>query len=297
MRVAFHSSFDEHLRALSRAADALADAQNQMASGRRITQMSDDPLGTASAILEHMTVDRLDAYAGAADAAAYRLGLADSVLSDIVHQLIAAQTTALAARGSTRTQTERDAAAQELLAIRNALMSDINTKFQGAYLFSGSNVTMAPYATTASGISAYQGDTDATKIDVGSGRAVASTFDASQIFQGSDPEHVLDTLTSLAAAISAGNDAAVASGVDALSRAFDRATSAQARVGNDMRSLDDSRAELSAAHSAAVVRLSSIEDTNLAEAASKLSQAETAYRAALATIATIGRVSLMDYLK
>ena len=34
-----------------------------------------------------------------------------------------------------------------------------------------------------------------------------------------------------------------------------------------------------------------------AEAASQLAQSETSYRAALASVATLGRISLMDYLK
>ena len=46
-----------------------------------------------------------------------------------------------------------------------------------------------------------------------------------------------------------------------------------------------------------IARLSSVEDVDLAEAMSKLSQSETAYRAALTSIATVGRLSLMDYLK
>ena len=49
-------------------------------------------------------------------------------------------------------------------------MSDINTQFQGAYLFSGSNVTVAPYAISGGTVSAYQGDTDTNQIDIGTGR-------------------------------------------------------------------------------------------------------------------------------
>jgi flagellar hook-associated protein 3 FlgL len=297
MRIVFSTSFEEGVRAMARAAESLTDAQRQLSTGLRLARLSDDPLSAAAAVTEHAELDRLDAYKGAGDAASYRLGLADNVLSDIVNQLTAAQTTALSARGSSATQAQRDAAANELLAIRDALMSDINTEFQGAYLFSGSNVVAAPYTLSGGAISAYQGDADASTIDIGSGRSVASTFDGGAIFQGSDSVHVLDALTALAAAISAGDQAAIDTGVQALNRAFDRATSAQARIGNDLRSLDDTRSLISAAHASAVTRLSTIEDADLAQAASQLSQADTAYRAALTAVATIGRVSLMDYIK
>ena len=157
MRIVFSSSFDEGALAMARAAEALSEAQRQVSTGLRISRPSEDPLSAAASITEHA-----------------ELGLADTVLTDIVNQLTAAQTTALAGMGSAKTQAERDAAANELLAIRDALMGDINTRFQGAYLFSGSNVTVAPYVASGGGISAYQGDSDTASIDVGAGRSVAS---------------------------------------------------------------------------------------------------------------------------
>ncbi len=299
MRVVFNTSFSNGLRAINAAADSLTDAQRQLATGRRVGRPSDDPLGTANSIGEHHTGARVDAYTGTSDAANSRLGIADSVLSDIVSQLTAAQAAALASRGSFQNQSQRDAASRELLAIRDALMGDINTRFQGTYLFSGSNTTTAPYgsAATPTGISAYQGNSSPTRLEVEAGRTVASTFDGGALFQGSDPAHVLDVLTNLAADVAAGNSAGITAGADALQRAFDRSTAAQAAIGNDLKNIENSRIRLSAEKVGVVARLSSIEDIDLAEAASKLSQSETAYRAALTSIATIGKLTLMDYLR
>lgn len=297
MRITFNASFESGTRAIQQAAEALSEAQRQLATGRRVGRISQDPLGTVGAIVEHATLDRIEAYQGASDTAAYRLGLADNVLTDIINQLTAAQTTALAARGSAQTQAQRDAAANELLAIRDALMGDITTKFQGAYLFSGSNVTVAPYVVTGLGISAYQGDNDASTIEIGNSRTVASTFDGAAIFQGSDSAHILDVLTDLAAALSTNDQAAIDTGVQAVNRAFDRATNAQAAVGNDLRDVDETRTFLSATRTQAITRLSGIEDADLAQASARLAQADTAYRAALASVSSLGRLSLMDYLK
>lgn len=297
MRIVFNTTFNNISRSIESASEALAEAQRQVSSGLRIGKPSDDPLGTAAAVTEHAGLDRLDAYRSAGDAASYRLGLADNVLTDIINQLTSAQTTALASRGSEVPQQQRDINANELLAIRDALLSDINTQFQGAYLFSGSKVTNAAYSVTGGVVSVYQGDTDTNAIDIGSNRAVASTFDGGAIFQGSDTTDVLTTLTNLAAAISAGDQTATEAGIQALNRAFDRANSAQARVGNDMRSLDDTRTLIASTRVGAVGRLSSIEDADLADAASRLAQANTAYRAALSAMSTLGQLSLMDYLK
>lgn len=297
MPIAFTSLFENGTRAIAQAATELAEAQRQLSSGRRIASPSADPVGTAGAISEHATLDRLDAHSGATNAAGYRLGLADTVLSDVIGQLTAAQTTALSARGSTQTQAHRNAAANELLAIRDTLLSDANTEFLGTYLFSGSNVTQAPFVRTGSTISAYLGDAAPTSIDIGEGRTASTTFDGGRIFQGGDSQHVLDALTDLASAVTAGNDTGIAAGVDALVRASDRANAAQQQVGSQLRLIEDQKLDLAAARTSAAGRLSALEDTDLVAASSRLVQAETAYRAALGAMATVGRTSLMDYLK
>ena len=298
MRIVFNTSFEESIRSVNRAATSMHDAQRQVASGKRMATASDDPLGAVAAITEHDALSRLGAYASAADAAAYRLGIADSALSDVITQLTAAQSSTVAARGSSRTQADRDAASQQILAIRDSLQADINTRFQNAYLFSGSRVDQPAYATIAANVfSAYQGDADATRIEVEPGRSVASTFDGAEIFQGSDPQHILDALTTLAAAITSNDDAAIQVGVDAIGRAFDRANAAQAEVGNDLRVLEEGRARTAASKVGVIARLATVEDADLAQAAAQLAQSETSYRAALASVATLGRISLMDYLK
>jgi len=126
---------------------------------------------------------------------------------------------------------------------------------------------------------------------------VAATFDGQAILQGSDPQHILDALTDLAASILAADPVGTANGVDAITRAFDRATLAQSRIGNDLRSLDDVRMQLVSVRQTAVSRLSKVEDADLAEASARLAQSETAYRAALSAVANTLKLSLLDFLK
>jgi flagellar hook-associated protein 3 FlgL len=254
-------------------------------------------MGTSTAITEHAALDRVDAYTRATDAVGSRLVLADTVLSDIVTQLTAAQSAALSARGTTTTPAQRTAVAAELLSIRDAIMSDINTQLHGTYLFSGSNVLVAPYAVVAGSISAYQGDNSAVVADVAAGRDVAGTFDGGAILQGADGQHILDGLTDLADAITAGDANAITAGVAAVERAFDRATLAQTRIGNDLRALDTVRVQLTTAHGTSVARLSAVEDADLAAVSARLAQSETAYRAALASIANTLKLSLFDFMK
>jgi flagellar hook-associated protein 3 FlgL len=298
MRVTFSQSYREAQSNTAVAAEALASAQRLVSSGHRINKPSDDPAGANIAIADHAAIGAMDAYTRTADSTTSRLTVADTVLSDVINKLTAAQTAAMSARGSVMSQGQRDAAAATLQGLSEALLGDFNAQFHGAYLFSGSKVTTAPYTSTAGTVSAYQGNTTGVSVDLGQGRTVQMSFDGSSIAQGGDPAgDIFTVLANLVTAAKAGNSANIGVGLDALGRALDRASLAQTQVGSSFGLLDDVRAGLSTQRLGVTAELSTTEDADMASAITNMTQADTAYRAALAAFGRIGTVSLMDYLK
>ncbi len=298
MRVTFSASFRDAAAEISRSAEQLAAAQRLVSSGKRISAPSDDPTGASAAITDRATLGAVDAFTKTSDSATARLTVIDSTLSDIINKISSAQTAVASARGSVPTQSQRDAAATSLQAISDALASDFNVQFHGAYLLGGSKATTAPYTVGAGGVvSAYQGNGTAMSVDVGLGRSVQVAFDGSSIAKGGDPTDIFTVLSALITDVRAGNAAGMTQGVDALSRAFDRATLAQTQVGTGLNTLDDARARLSTQQLDTITQLSKTEDANMASAITQMSTADTAYRAALGAFSRIGSVSLMDYLR
>lgn len=297
MRVTYTSSFTEGVADLTLASQRLADAQRAVSSGQRIASPSDDPSGTAAAITDRATLGAIDTYTKSTDAATSRLTVADSVMSDIINKLSAAQTSALGARGTTQTQSQRDAAAADLQGISDALLADFTTQYRGAYLFSGAKTTVAPYTKAGGVVSAYQGDSTTVSVDIDQGRTLQVSLDGGAIAQGSDPADIFSTLSSLITAVKTGDNTGIGNGMAALDRAFSRATLAQTTVGTGLSLLDDQRARLSTVKVDATARLSKVEDADMAESITNMNQADTSYRAALGAFATVGRVSLLDYLK
>jgi flagellin-like hook-associated protein FlgL len=64
-----------------------------------------------------------------------------------------------------------------------------------------------------------------------------------------------------------------------------------------LRTIEEDRSRLSEAARSAKAQISTLEDANMAEAISGMTEAETAYRAALGATAKLHNLSLMDYLK
>jgi flagellin-like hook-associated protein FlgL len=134
-------------------------------------------------------------------------------------------------------------------------------------------------------------------VDIDQQRAVKIAFNGQLITQGTDPQDVFVEFDNLIAAVRAGNDAGIDAGMQALERMFTRVSTAQGRVGADLRTIDEHKVRLDELKRASTKRLSALEDTNMAEAITGMAQADAAYRAALGAVNTVTRMSLMDYLR
>jgi len=298
MRVTFNAQNRNSTAGLEDAASRLLEYQRQVSTGKRIEKPSDDPSATLGSIGEHAEIAALDQYTRATDSVASRLAVVDTVLSDLITQLERAQVSAASARGTTKTQLQRDAAATDLEGIRDTIFGDMNTSFNGTFVFSGSASTVAPYSRVGSGpVSAYAGSTSEMIVDIDRQRAVKIAFNGELLTQGSDAQDIFAEFDDLIAAVRAGDDAAIDAGMTALERMFDRVSTAQGRVGADLRTLDEQKIRLSELGRASAKRLSSLEDTNMAEAITGMAQADAAYRAALGAVSSVTRMSLMDYLR
>jgi flagellar hook-associated protein 3 FlgL len=298
MRISSNSEYLGAMAAVQRAAGDLAKWQGQVSSGRRLTVPSDDPAAAVQSVCDHADVGTMDQYARTADSAKTRLTVVDNVLSSIVDRLTAARSDASATQGTTASDAQREALAEELEGVASTLLSDLNTAFGGTYLFAGSAVLTAPYARQADGsVSAYQGDGNSVAVDIGGSQSVQVGFDARTLAQGSDTEDVFACLSNLATAIRNNDQTGIAAGLAGLGRAFDRAVALQTRVGTDLANLDDEESKLASLKQVSLGRISQNEDANMAEAATQMARADTAYQAALGAVGARSRLTLMDYLK
>jgi flagellar hook-associated protein 3 FlgL len=298
MRITFQTSYRNSLADINQTLEDLAKAQRQVSSGKRLELASDDPAAAAGAVTEHGEVGTLDQYLRSADTAASRLSALDTVLGDVISQLTQARAVATGGLGTSANQATRESIANELQGIKDALLSDFTTTFHGTYLLSGTNQTVAPYTRNPDGsISAYAGNAQGMRIDVDRQTSLQVTYDGSAVAQGAAAQSVFDTLDDLVASIRAGDTPAVQAGIDELKAAFDRATLAQTRVGNDEAALEDQKTRLGELRRASLRRLSAHEDVNMAEAISNATAADTAHRAALAAVSKIANISLLDYLE
>jgi flagellin-like hook-associated protein FlgL len=117
------------------------------------------------------------------------------------------------------------------------------------------------------------------------------------IMQGGDATNVLSELDTLVTAVQANDQVGISNGIDALNRAFNRTVRAQTLVGTDETSVADIQLNLTSRQTSATARLSKDQDANMADAITRMNQAQVAYQSALGAVSTANKTSLLDYLK
>jgi flagellar hook-associated protein 3 FlgL len=298
MRTTFSAMYRDAAAGIETASARRTEFQRQVATGKKLDRPSDDPSGAAAAVTEHATLGAVEHFTRAATAVGSRLSIVDTVLSDMVQQLSLAATAVVAARGSEQSATQREAAAQQLEAVRDTLFEDLNTTVEGAHVFGGGCGAVPPFVKDGAGVvQPYAGDTTEVRVDVDRSRAITIAFNGEAIAQGSSAQDVFAVLDGLIAAARSGDSAALGQGLGELETATQRVVTAQSRLGAAIGAIDAQKLRLAQMKLAATERLDKVEAANLAEAITGMTQADAAYQAALGAVGAVTRVSLMDYLR
>src|SRR5438094_1596960 len=174
MRVADATTFENIIFYLGRAQVRQAELQQQLASGKRITSPSDDPIGFGKAVNYQTLLATVDQRQRGVSTASSQLDQADSSLQTATGTVLArAQELAVAMTNSTNGPTERTAAAEELKGLIGQMLGVANQKIADRSIFTGSTTRGRVTGTTISApsagapftITAGSNDTLSVKVD------------------------------------------------------------------------------------------------------------------------------------
>ena len=193
MRITFSSSLRTAAADIMKVAEDMARHQRAVTSGKRIHAPSDDPGATLGAVTARNEIGVVDQYVRTGDSATARLTVVDTVLSEVLRKLEHTSATLITAQGSVVGQTQRDGLVAELTSLRDSLFTSMTTQFRGAYLFSGTDATTAPYTMTGTTVSAYAGNNDTALVDVDRQNAVQVTWDGDALMRGTAANDLFTT--------------------------------------------------------------------------------------------------------
>ena len=286
------------LAALEQVQQAQAVAVQQISSGRRVNQPSDDPVAAAALVQNYHRADANDRYTQNGNTVLGMMQSAESVLSAVVSEVSQAVSIGVEGANGTLSDANRATLAQQVSGTLESVVSQANSAYRGIYLFAGTASTAVPFSPSGTSPSGYQynGNSNVNSLAIGDGYVIPTNLPGDQLFQqpGSD---LLGSLQGLVAALRGGDSSTIGTATNQLRAALDYVTQQRAFYGNVANQINKQEAFLQNES----VNIKSEEDSLVgvdpAAAATNLSQAQIATQSTLAAAARVLPQSLLDYLK
>jgi flagellar hook-associated protein 3 len=136
---------------------ALATALQQVSTGLRVNQPSDDPAASANMVLSLASSADVDQYTKNISAVTSQMQTADSALSSVVTSLNTAITLGTSGTSGILSTANKQAVATQVQGVLANVVSLANASYQGAYLFGGSETTGPPVLPASTTFTSAQG--------------------------------------------------------------------------------------------------------------------------------------------
>lgn len=299
---AYTSTF---LSSLNATENRISQANEQLSSGYRINQPSDDP-GAINAILDYQAqIDQVTQIHSNLSQATTVANLADSALTSASNMLN--QLTSIAAQGasSTATAASRSSLGQQVQGIEEQLVSLANTTFGGTYVFGGDNATVQPYTfnwsvaggavqngTSSNTIALTNSDGDSIMVP---GQTAQQIFDAKNSNGSATTGNIFQNVWALGQALQNNDQSGIQAATISINASIAQLGQASTVSGNTLDWLQQSTDRATSKLTNLDSQLSSLRDADAAQAATNLSTAETAEQAAVAAQGTLNIKTLFSY--
>jgi flagellar hook-associated protein 3 FlgL len=286
------------LNDLQQSLNRLDTTQQQLSSGKKINQPSDDPYGTSQAMSLNGQLSSLNDYTNNITDGTAWTQQATTSLGDIDSMVQRVRELVVQASNGTYTQSDLNASASEVNQLIDAIKQEANASYNGQYIFSGTSTGTAPYQTGST--DTYQGGTGSVNRLIGPNTTLSVSTSISSLLgngQASGDGGLLDTLRTIASDMQSGNTGAIG-GADLknLDSNFGTLTQMEANVGAITNRLTLASTRIQQLQNSDTAALSNVQDADMATVAINFSTEQAAYSAALKAGANIVQSSLLDFL-
>lgn len=290
MRITDNMRQDQVLRNLQASSAAMVRAQQQVSTGQRFSQPSEDPVAAASVMRSTRALTGITQYRRNITATRSRLDAEESVLDQTTDILSRAKELAISQGTDTATAATRLDAAAEVDQMIEQLTNLGNTKVGEEYIFGGNQTSAAPFQTDGT----YVGDNGVRQAEVSAGYVIDTTNNGNQLLVNSG---VLSSLKDLRDQLRGGSAASVAATITSIDSAFAQTQVSLAGTGSRSRQLDSVGENLDALESSLQTRQESDQGIDIAEATVRLVGIQNTLQAALLSTSQVMSMNLTQYLQ
>ena len=269
-------------------------ATQQLASGRSVNQLSDNPAAVAALVGNHHQASQDDQFLQNISTLQSKFQVADSTMSNVVTALTRAVSLGTEGANGTLNASDRQAIAGEVQGLITQVLGLANTTYQGTFLFAGTAITTKPFTQSGAAVT-YNGNSNTTSVQLSTGNSIGGNVPGDQLFLNAAGS-VFGALQNLNTALLSGSNipAAVSQVQDALSNI----STQRVFYGNALNQINLSESFLNQDKLNLSTQENALVGVDPAKAASDLIQAQVANQSVLsATGRVLSLPTLLDFLK
>lgn len=282
---------------IDQAQQAAQTAAQEMATGRSVNYLSDNPAAAATLVGNQALQSENDQFQTNLTDLQGKFQAADSALNNAVQLMTTAISIGTEGANGTLSTADRQAIAQEVQGLQQQMLALANTSYEGTYVFAGTNVTTQPFIQNGSSPTGvqYNGNDGVTKVQIGEGQSMQTNVGGDQIFTNANG-NVFNALNDLANALTSGT------GIDAanteVQQAFSQLTTQRVFYGNALQQVQNSQSYLSQEQVDLSTQQTQLVGANMTQVVANESQAVTDEQAALSAAGQVLSLpTLLSYLK
>lgn len=291
MRVTQSMLSNNFLRNISKSYEELGKLQDQLATQKKITRLSDDPVVAMLGLGYRTNLNQVQQFTRNIGEVNNWLESTDDAISHGVNVLQRIRELTIQAANDTYEGNQRSAIAVEMRQLKEQLQTIAETQVGGKYIFNGTNTNHPPVGGEfSSGV---------IKIEIFDGITISVNTNGSELFGDILKDDESSFLTRLIEVLenpeATGDD--VREYIGKVDEAIDRFLKEQANVGAKLNRVEMMEDRLSSQEVIASKILSENEDVEIEKVITELITQESVHRAALSVGARIIQPTLVDFLR
>lgn len=291
----------------------------QLASGKKVTNITDDPIAAVNIVNTSRQIGQIETFDQNAKMAMEELDTLDDLMELATGYLQQAWDKAMQANNGTYGNPSLEAIKTEIDEITKTMVDLANTEFNDNFIFGGANTKLTPYEIDEDGNILYHGTPHdnpdyirQTEVADGVFEVINTTGDKVFGYYNGEDDYcgVMGALKVLSNSLQEAIDAKEAKDPDAETEAYKKMFSTLDMFSNSQNDIVTEQTKFGGVHNRMEMTestletntenltsyLSSLQDIDIASAASKWMQAQYSYQASLQVAAATMNMSLLNYM-
>lgn len=294
MRVTQGMLASNSLRNLSNSYTQMGKYQDQLATGKKITKPSDDPVVAMKGMYYRSNLSEVEQYKRNLSESYLWMENSEAGVEHVNEALQRVRELTVQGSNGTLSETDKEAIAKEVEQIKKDIMTVANTQVAGRYIFNGTNTSQAP-VTDGGKTGAPQVDlnTNDYLVEVSRGVSLKANINPENVFS----QKLFDTLQGIQNTLVGTNNQDLNTLLSDLDNQMDILSAERSELGARYNRLEMVESRIDQQEVIATRILSDNEDADLERVITDLTTQESVHRAALSVGARIIQPTLMDFLR